>query len=87
MNNISGTVNCIVCTTNPGTAQAGKFCCKLEGDKIIFETYRRQHDGMPIAVREELYPSEEDAETMFQVLKGVLRKVKGKSNILGILSF
>jgi len=87
MDNIAGTVNCIVCTTNPGTAQAGRFRCKREGDKVIFETYRRQHDGMPITAREELYPSEEGAETMFQVLQGVLRKVKGKSNRLRILSF
>ncbi|KAF8437922.1 kinase-like domain-containing protein [Boletus edulis BED1] len=75
-NNV-GTENCIVCITNPGK-QRGRFFCKLEGSRIVLETYRLQGDEWPINVREETYPSEEYAEAAFCFLKKALGKAPEK---------
>ena len=79
-------VNSVVCITNPRSAQPGKFCCKVEGRKVILETYQLKNDAAPIMAREELYPSVEYAETMFQALTTVLEKVK-EDNRFGLFSF
>ena len=79
-------VNSVVCITNPRSAQPGKFCCKVEGRKIVLETYRQKNDAGPIMAREELYPSVECAETMFRALTTILEKVKENSRF-GIFSF
>ena len=86
IDNYAGTQNCIACITNPGR-QPGRLYCKLEGCRIIFETFRYQSDAGPISVREETYPSEEYAEVTFYVLNMALGKVAAKSNKSFLLSF
>lgn len=85
VNNSTGTANCVTCITSPRTVQPGKFCCKVEGCKIILETYRRQHDVEPIMTKEELYPTGEVTDTMFQAFRMVLGK--GKQSGFGIFAF
>ncbi|KAF8137687.1 kinase-like domain-containing protein [Boletus edulis] len=75
--NDGGTENCIVCIINPGK-QSGKLCCKREGRRIVFESFRQQNDQEPINAREEIYPSEEYAEAAFSFLNTALGKVAGK---------
>jgi len=86
IDNSTRTVNCVVCITNPRSAQPGKFCCKVEGRKIVLETYQQKHDAGPIMAKEELYPSVDYAETMFRALTTVLEKVKETSRF-SIFSF
>lgn len=86
IDNYAGTENCVVCITDPGK-RAGRFCCKLEGRRIAFETYRRQGDKGPTMVREETYPSEESAEMTFKVLKAVLESTSGRRNKTSFFSF
>ncbi|KAG6377325.1 hypothetical protein JVT61DRAFT_15115 [Boletus reticuloceps] len=35
----TGSENYIICITNPGK-HPGRFCCKLEGRKVVFDTYQ-----------------------------------------------
>jgi len=86
IDNSARTLKCVVCITNPRTPKPGKFCCKVEGRKVVLETYRQKNDTGPIMAREELYPSVEYAETMFRALTAVLGNVK-ESSRFGILSF
>ncbi|KAF8122164.1 kinase-like domain-containing protein [Boletus edulis] len=71
----TGSKNYIICITNPGK-RPGRFCCKLEGRKVTFDTY--QSDKGLIRVMEETYPSEEYAGIMFHVVKTVLEKAAAK---------
>ncbi|KAF8137649.1 hypothetical protein EV363DRAFT_1156731, partial [Boletus edulis] len=71
----TGSKDYIICITNPGK-RPGRFCCKLEGRKVIFDTY--QSDKGLIRVMEETYPSEEYAGIMFHVVKTVLEKAAAK---------
>ncbi|KAG6377320.1 kinase-like domain-containing protein [Boletus reticuloceps] len=68
--NQAGPENSIVCITNPGK-QSGRTCCKVEGRKVLFETYG---DQRLLRVLEETYPSEEYAEMAFRVVRATLER-------------